>query len=848
MSLGLFILVPALTASAYAQLPQDLNSLESSGQAQDEAVQQQTQTGLGQYQSPLNLGPQTGALPSGQFLDFSNPSNYSDLGPYLRQPGAQNRTQPAMPLRPEPLTEYQQFVASTTGQILPIFGASLFNAVPSTFAPLDMTPVPSDYVIGPGDELRIRVWGQINFQANVRVDRLGEAFLPQVGSVHVAGIRFSDLDAHLRAAIGRVYHNYNLTADLGQIRSIQVYVAGQARRPGLYTVSSLSSLVDALFASGGPSLQGSTRHILLRRGSAVVAELDLYELLIHGDKSKDAKLQSGDVIFIPAVGPQAAITGSVRNSAIFELKANESLADLVADAGGISSVASSARVSIERIEDRLDRHVMEVAYDARGMETPLADGDIVRVYSILPRYRKSVTLRGNTANPGRFAWHPGMRVSDLIPDREALITRNYWWKRAQLGLPALEFEPVSGLADMRQPPESQPVPLKLPASGDMNSAGRFGLQQNRNPRQNGNQNQNQSQSQDQSLNQDQGQEQSLSTGQNRFPGSAQRTEIRALAPEIDWDYAVIERLDPDTLKSTLIQFDLGKVVQQHDATQDLELQAGDVVSIFSEADIRLPIAQETKLVMLDGEFTHAGMYTAQPGETLRHLVERVGGFTPSAYLYASVFTRESTRVMQQARIDEYVQTLGIRIARSSLAVASSQASSTQDLASDAAAQNSERDLLESLRRIRATGRIVFNLTPKSTGADNLPDVALEDGDRFFVPSIPAVVNVIGSVNDQNSFLFAPGNKIGDYLKNAGGANRDADRRREFVIRANGQVVSLQLSNGLWGNQFNEVAVYPGDTIVVPEKTFKISTLRGVLDWSQMFSQFALGAAAISIIK
>jgi protein involved in polysaccharide export with SLBB domain len=768
-------------------------------------------------------------------------SNNSDIEQLSRQATARSKGQKAS-LPAEPLTEFQKFAASTTGEIMPIYGASLFSSVPSTFAPLDMTPVPSDYVIGPGDELRIRVWGQVSFQTNVRVDRSGEVFLPQVGPVHVAGMPFSALDAHLRGAIGRVYHNFDLTADVGQIRAIQVYVSGQARRPGVYTVSSLSTLIDALFASGGPSVQGSMRHIQLRRGSAVVTDFDLYNLLINGDKSKDVKVQSGDVIFIPPTGPQVAVNGSVRNSAIYELRANESLADLLADAGGVTSVASEARVSIERIDDHRDRHAMEVAYDASGLATSLADGDLVHVFSIVPLYRKTVIFRGNTANPGRFAWRQGMRISDLIPDKESLITRNYWWKRAQLGLPVAEFEPTQGFADQRQPVDNHSITLNTPTSEGMSVSDQSGLQQNQSGLQ-----------QNKTLNAQQRVGSSTlataqSTVSNRVWQSAQRTEISLFAPEIDWNYAVVERLDSDTLKTTLIPFDLGKLVLQHDASQDLELQAGDVVSIFSEADIRVPIAQQTKLVTLGGEFTHAGVYAVQPGETFRHLVERAGGLTPNAYLYGSEFTRESTRIVQQARIDEYVQSLSMEMQRSSLAMASSSTSSAQDLTSGAAAQNSERDILASLRQIRATGRIVLRFTPNSSGTSSLPDVTLEDGDRFAVPPIPATVNVIGAVYDQNSFLYAQGRRAGAYLQLAGGSNRDADRKHEFIIRADGEVVSNEMAKGLWGSEFHNLRVNPGDTIVIPEKTFKPSALRSVIDWSQMFSQFALGAAALSVLK
>ena len=281
-----------------------------------------------------------------------------------------------------------------------------------------MAPVPSDFVVGPGDELRIRVWGQLSFQANVRVDRSGEIYLPQVGPVHVASVPFSELDGQLRSAIGRVYHNFDLTVDLGQIRSIQIYLAGEARTPGVYTVSSLSTLVDALFVGGGPNAQGSVRNIELRRGSQTVTHFDLYELLVRGNKSTDAKLLPGDVIFIPPVGPQIAITGSVKNPAIYETLPDEPLSAALSNAGGVSTVASGARISVERIHEHNERQAMELAYDKEGLATPLADGDIVRVFPIVPRYGKTVILRGNIANPGRFAWHPGMRVSELIPDKD----------------------------------------------------------------------------------------------------------------------------------------------------------------------------------------------------------------------------------------------------------------------------------------------------------------------------------------------------------------------------------------------------------------------------------------------
>jgi protein involved in polysaccharide export with SLBB domain len=879
------------------------------------------QFGLGNYYGQTgNLG-QTGErnVPAGAPL--TSPTTYNDLG--LPTTANLNRNlQPiTTPAPPEQLTEFQKFVAATTGEVLPIFGASLFSNVPSTFAPVEQIPVTPDYIIGPDDELRIRIWGQVNFNANVRVDRSGSIYLPQVGAIHVAGLPFSALYQHLHTEIGRVYRNFDLTVDAGQLRSIQVFVVGQARRPGSYTVSSLSTMVNALFASGGPSTQGSLRHILLKRQGKTITEFDLYDLLVNGDKSKDVQLLPGDVIFIPPAGPQVALTGSVRHPAIYELNDERTtIQELLAAGGGRSTTASNSRISIERTENRQAREAMEVAFDPTGLSTTLRDGDVLRVISIVPRYQKTVTLRGNTANPGHFAWHEGMKLSDLIPDREALLTRDYYWRRAQLGLPTPEFQPyVSGPVQfqptvpvdlqsrqayqqwqlqnsMRRLPNGQYVSV-VPAGTQNPQPGQPTQppppSEQRNPVVNeypyaqgnvylqGNQpvllpqtttaatpnstdaNNPNGASQYQPL-QGYSQQQTgtLSAAQQGASGSlggkqtqviteniaaaTVKTDVKLPAPEIDWNYAVIQRMDPQTLKTSLVPFHLGKLVLEHDPSQDLPLQAGDIVTVFSQADIRVPLTQQTKFVRLEGEFVSSGIYSVQPGETLRQLVVRAGGITPGAYLYGSEFTRESTRVLQQQRIDEYVQTLELDTQRGSVASANS-AVSAQDVAASTAAITSARDLLNRLHQLRATGRVVLQISPNSDSVDTLPDIQLEDGDTFTLPPVPATVNVVGSVYDQNAFLFAENRRVGDYLKLAGGPNRNADKKHIFVIRADGSVISRTTNNGLWGNTFESARINPGDTIIVPEKTFKPSVLRGILDWSQLFSQLALGAAAISVI-
>ena len=749
-------------------------------------------------------------------------------------------------LPPDPPTEFQKFVAATTGQLLPLYGANLFRNVPSTFAPIDLAPVTSEYVIGPQDELRVRIWGQINYSGNLRVDRSGDIYLPEVGEVHVAGLAFSALDQHLRAAIGRIYRNFDLSVDIGRIRSIEVYVTGQARRPGVYTVSSLSSLVDALFASGGPSPQGSLRHILLKRDGKTIADFDLYALLIHGDKSSDVRLLPEDVLYIPPAGSQVAITGSIRNPGIYELREGETIANLIEAAGKTTAMSSKVRISLERVGQDQRRQAIEFAFDASGLAAPLADGDILRIYPILLAYGNTVTLRGDVANPGRFSFRPGMHLSDLIPDRDSLLSRDYWWQRSHLGLPVPEFEPtISTIGRDPRNPESnsqgftasvtqETLTSALTPNDRQGLAGSGTQGPGAGPAANS---------------------VSLASqlAQPPVPGGAgqsKRNDVRLSAPEINWDYAVIERIDPETLKTSLIPFDLGKLVLNHDASQDMALQPGDVITIFSQADIRVPLDRQTKYVALEGEVVHAGVYSVLPGETLRDLVRRAGGFTKKAYLYGSEFTRESTRVLQQQRLDEYVRSVSADTQRGTQALAISGSSSGSSSSDLAASQIVGQQLVARLSQIRATGRIVLEFKPNSSNIEDIPAVSLENGDRFAVPFAPSMINVVGAVYDQNSFFYQPARSVAYYLKLAGGTNRNADARHSFVIRADGSVASRTATNGYsaWSNNsFNQLRLNPGDTIVVPDKTLHPTALRQWLDWSQLFSQLAVGAAVINVL-
>src|SRR5947209_5330354 len=347
---------------------------------------------------------------------------------------------PLTPLPPEPDIEFQEFVASSLGYNLNIFGRDLFgDEVPSTFAPLDRIPVTPDYLVGPGDELLIRAWGQIDINYRTTVDRTGSIYIPKVGSISVAGVRYDQLNDHIRASISRVFKNFHLNVTMGRLRSIQVFVVGQVRRPGSYTVSSLSTLVNTLFTSGGPSKRGSMRRIQLKRNGKVVTNFDLYDLIANGDKSKDSQLLPGDVIYVPPVGRLVALAGSVNLPAIFELKDHDTLGDVIAFAGGLTTTAAGQRAILERIDERHSRTADEFPLSADGLKRELQDGDVIRFLHISPKFENAVTLRGNVAVPGRYPWREGMRVKDLIPNRDFLVPYEYWKRQNRLSLnPASE--------------------------------------------------------------------------------------------------------------------------------------------------------------------------------------------------------------------------------------------------------------------------------------------------------------------------------------------------------------------------------------------------------------------------
>jgi len=738
--------------------------------------------------------------------------------------------------------EFQKFVETATGRLLPLFGSSFFADAADNFSPVDNVPVSADYTVGPGDEILLRAWGAIDIDYRTTVDRNGLLNLPKVGSFNVSGVKASELEKHLRSQIGRLYTNFDLSVSLGQLRGVKVFVVGPAQRPGVFTLASQSTMLSAVVTAGGPAPNGSMRKVLLRRDGKVISELDIYEFLVAGDKSKDVQLAAGDVVVFQPAGARVALNGALDTPAIYELKTpQEPARQVLRYAGGTPTLANPNLAQLERVDTtqaKAARFVEEFKLDGTGLQKPLRDGDVLTLLPISPEFANAVTLRGHVAQPLRYPFKPGMRIRDLIPDRDALISPDFY-RRKNLLVQVLEDD-----EDLRL--DAQAAAGGYNNSNSGNNSGNAPQSGNANGvnAQNGVNNTAMAPATAPRTRADR-----LRRNEDRAVVSASRKAPTALFDELNWDYAVIERLNTRDLTTQVIPFNLGKAVLQGDALNNVELLAGDVVTIYSQKDIRVPVSRQTRLVALEGEVASPGVYQLQPGDTLQSVIARAGGFTAQAYLYGLEFSREETRQRQRENLTAAIARLE---ALSSVQAARDAANRRDDptaAASTVAVSNAATQAqLNRLRSVQPNGRIALELQPDTTTLAALPDVPLEAGDRIIVPPRPGFVTVAGAVVNSNAFLWKPGRTAGEYLRLAG-ADEAAEPSNMFILRADGTVSHAGDNRSFWGRSSLESQVMqPGDALIVPNQldfeTWGRAFVRNLKDFAQIFTGFGIGIAAI----
>jgi protein involved in polysaccharide export with SLBB domain len=707
------------------------------------------------------------------------------------------------------------------------FGYSFFYQPPASFLPVESAPVGPDYVIGPGDRIKIIIWGSVQGEYNLTVDRNGQVDIPKVGVVHVSSLTYRQLQMVLDREFSQQYNNFQMNVTLDNLRTIQIYVVGQARFPGSYAVSSLATLVNALFAAGGPNKSGSLRTIQVRRGNKAVASFDMYDFLLRGDKSKDIRLQAEDVIFIPPIGPTAAIGspkslreieealkslarlqleetpsakahemgwrgqedlkiisqkpshaqrteleieqaigmtpqaagqkiamskgmglgGPVKVPAIYELKNEKNLTDLLHLAGGLGDTAFKGRVQVLRVKGRqemvlFNEDLAKVMTKYQGL--PLVDGDFVEIFPVPSLVEKKVTIAGAVKEPGEFGYRDNMRVSDLVSYAGGLLMQ----------------------ADKKE---------------------------------------------------------------------AEITRVR-ITPEGSETFRIYVKLYAALSSS---------------ATQDVPLQPNDYLFIRAVADWGT-----YKTVKISGEVNFPGTYTVKKGEKLSSLLSRAGGFSSQAYLLGGVLTRQSTKRVQKEQLQAAINRMEAEV----LALAGSKAASGLD---GEEAKRSEvyakqqMQLLASLRKVEPLGRVIIRLDDPERLQGTPEDIELEEADTLLVPTAMQTVNVVGAVFNPTAIVYTTYRTVGEYVTMAGGTTKIADDKEIYVIKVNGAAVSRKGFKWLGASWDGTKYVYhpgglgsltldPGDTIVVPEQLDKIEWLKQIKDIATIVGNIALTAGVVLV--
>jgi protein involved in polysaccharide export with SLBB domain len=721
----------------------------------------------------------------------------------------------ASKLLPNSPNAFQTFISQSTGKNLPLYGQNLFS-LNNPYSSIEVSNVPTDYVLGPGDELQVKVYSpSIDVDQRFVINREGMIVLPKIGPISLAGTKVADLEGRLKNELSQTLTDFNLYVSMGQLRGIEVYVTGQARSPGKHNLSSVSTMINALFAIGGPSSNGSMRNIQLLRGGRLINTIDLYDFLSKGNRGMDMRLLPGDVINISPIGQQVALMGITPNPAIYELspKRNNSLQEIIQLAGGLSALNSPSKATLERIENNSTNPLVAYSIDLRGegMKMTLKDGDMITLLPINPSFANAVSLRIlNTTL--RLPLQGNAKIADLIPNKQALITPDYYYRRFNLRV-------VPNGQNQNQNQIPPPIDNQKKQAN-----GYFGNQE-------------------------------LINEQNAISNNdLARIRNNALSDQFNLENVMIERTLSKSLDPQIISINLNTAWADKNSDQNITLMPGDIISVYSQKDIQVPIERQSQIVRIQGEVNSPGIYQMRGGETLQQLIAKAGGLTDKAYVYGMLLSRESVRESQKKNIEIVVKRLESQVAiEGSQGITNLSASATDQQAQALLRSQNQARMREKINQLRTatpSGRVVLELDPKRT---QLPDIVLEQGDEINIPSVPSVVSVIGAVYNENALIYKSERVVNDYLKVAG-VTPNADLEATFIVRADGSLVAPNPDSSFFASsgKVDQKTLMPGDIVFVPEKIYKESGysvfMRGLRDWTQVLYQFGLGAAGIKVLS
>jgi len=739
------------------------------------------------------------------------------------EPHAADYAMPAVKVTQPSVLEriYRQRYDSELSASLLQFGYEFFSSLPDLRRP--EAPAGPGYILGPGDVLGVRITGTAldrEFPAQVSLE--GSLDLPGLGLLDVAGLELTQAEASVAAHVRRYAPGSQVRLRVTRMRELEVYVVGEVERPGLTRVSGRGTALTALLAAGGVKKSGSLRHIRVTRGGTALSEVDLYGLLLSGQLhgAGDIRLASGDVVFVPRIGPTAAVAGAVSDPRIYELAGEHSLAQVLALAGGGLPQARAERVLVRSFSPQSGFGVRDIDAARPGaLETEkVMDGDLLEVRFQPSDWPEAVRITGHVRTPEVLAWRPGLRLSDVLRRPDLLmpgaVTDFALLKRwnEQVGRWSVSAFPLgqvlAGAHDAPLAPRDmieilsreglgvrEPVSLRgaVWQEGDFEHTPGMALVD------------------------------LLALGGGlRFGADAARIEVSRKL--LEQSGVVTESLTLDLASAR------GFTLLPHD-------------SVFVPG---LKDADSQREATIQGQVRYPGTYRLASGETLSSLIRRAGGFTPEAYFFGARFISPKAREIQQQSLDRMVRELEMW-ADKTLA---EQAQSSMDPEETAGAREARLGigkLLARLHEVKAEGRVAIVLASLEDFAGSEHDFALEDGDVLEVPAKPSFVSVVGSVYTPSSFLYQPEARLSDYLSKSGGPMQSADTRHMYVLKANGEVLSLAQA-GMSSQRFKSLRLMPGDTIVVPEDLERVPyfrLFRGITD--SLFKIATTAGIALAIL-
>ncbi|WP_245536325.1 SLBB domain-containing protein [Terriglobus saanensis] len=713
--------------------------------------------------------------------------------------------------------------------------SSMGQGVSSGDTPLDVSLGP-DYVVGPGDTLKINMWGGVTQSTTRVVDREGQVLLPEAGSLQVAGLPLQRAEGLIEGALKRQYRNVQVSVTISRLRSVRVYVVGDVQRPGGYDISSLATPLSALYAAGGPTSVGSLRIVRHSRGQQKIEDIDLYDFLLHGVQKNSAHFESGDTLQVPPAGPQVAVSGAVKRPAIYELKPGEStLTSVIEDAGGVTAAASLSHITIERIDANRQRETVTLngpsgqdlqANRAAIDQFAVKDGDRVYIAPILPYSERAIYLQGHVVRPGRLPFADGMRLSDVLRSYQDMLPEPAaHGEIIRLVPPDLHAETIAfdvpevliGNANVPLQPFDTvrvfgryeiDVP-KVTIHGEVLRPGTYPLSKG------------------------------MTTAQLvRMAGGFKRD---ALLDSADLTSYGVE--GGNRVAGQLATIRIGAAVAGTETNVDVPLKPGDILTIHQITGWN-DIGQA---VTIEGQIKFPGSYGFQEGEHLSSVLRRAGGLRDTAYAEGAVMIREQVRQLQEKSRQELIQQIQTNSAAARLgpALGSGDTGGTLQLI-----KAQQEQSLAQLKSHPSTGRMVIHISADIDSWANTPaDIELRRGDVLTIPKRPGFVLVSGQVYNATALTYAPGKTAAWYLSHAGGTNGTANHKEIFIIRANGSVVGRHSSSGWFDAKVLSTKLNPGDVVVVPQKIIGSSLLwRNILTTAQIASSIAItgGIAAATL--